>query len=253
MGNVSRESRLCFILLFTVADDHGKLRGNSRMLASLLYPYDDDAPKLIEKWLTQLEKEKCIVRYECDGAHYIKILNWESHQKVDSPSPSKIPDPRESSRVEHDTSRSLTVGSEDQGSEDQGKDQRKGSGSASIDYELLIQIWNDTAGELCPRVEKLIDSRKQSMRLRLADSFDGSIDRWREYCVLIRSSPFLTGSNDRGWRADFDWALKQPNIAKTLEGKYANSSPRNKHSAFDKQDYLAGTDGFLVTGGKTGG
>ena len=45
MGRVSREARLCFILLWTIADDAGRLRGNSRMLASLLYPYDDDAKK----------------------------------------------------------------------------------------------------------------------------------------------------------------------------------------------------------------
>lgn len=64
MGRVSRESRLCFILLWTLADDAGRLRGNSRMLASLLYPYDDDAKKHIDTWLEQLHAEGCIHRYE---------------------------------------------------------------------------------------------------------------------------------------------------------------------------------------------
>ena len=41
MGNVSRDARLTFVQLFTLADDEGRLRGNSRMLASLLFPYDD--------------------------------------------------------------------------------------------------------------------------------------------------------------------------------------------------------------------
>lgn len=99
MGRVSRESRLCFILLFTLADDAGRLRGNSRMLASLLYPYDDDAKKHIDTWLTELQKEECIVRYEIDGDSYIELCQWHKHQKIDRPSASKIPPPNEQSRI----------------------------------------------------------------------------------------------------------------------------------------------------------
>ena len=93
MGRVSRESRLCFILLWTLADDAGRLRGNSRMLASLLYPYDDDAKKLMDRWLTELHDQRCITRYTVDGDSYIQISAWLQHQKIDKPSPSKIPEP----------------------------------------------------------------------------------------------------------------------------------------------------------------
>jgi len=99
MGRVSREARLCFIQLWTIADDSGRLRGNSRMLASLLYPYDNDAPDLIDKWLTELVNEKCIIRYLSDDQNYIQICNWLSHQKIDKPSTSHIPPFDESSRI----------------------------------------------------------------------------------------------------------------------------------------------------------
>jgi hypothetical protein len=99
MGNVSREARLCFIMLWTIADDSGRLRGASRMLASLLFPYDSDAPKLIDRWLGELTDQKCITRYEVDGAQYIEISNWLEHQKIDRPSQSKIPPFDASSRV----------------------------------------------------------------------------------------------------------------------------------------------------------
>lgn len=99
MGRVSREARLCFILLWTLADDAGRLRGNSRMLASLLYPYDDDAKKHIDKWLSDLDTEGCITRYTHGGDQYIQISAWLTHQKIDKPSPSKIPPPPESSRT----------------------------------------------------------------------------------------------------------------------------------------------------------
>jgi hypothetical protein len=98
MGRVSREARYCFIMLWTMADDAGRLRGASRMLASLLFPYDDDAATLIDGWLGELEGENCIVRYVADGTQYIQIVKWLEHQKIDKPSPSKIPEFANSSR-----------------------------------------------------------------------------------------------------------------------------------------------------------
>lgn len=99
MGRISRDSRLLFVELWTLCDDEGRCRGNSRMLASLLFPYDDDAPGLIDGWLDELDREHCIVRYQVDGATYIQVCNWLNHQKIDKPSVSKIPPFDESSRI----------------------------------------------------------------------------------------------------------------------------------------------------------
>jgi hypothetical protein len=114
MGSVSRESRLCFILLWTQADDEGRLRGSSRMLASLLFPYDADAPTLIDGWLSELEREKCISRYEVESRHYIEITNWLVEQKIDHPSRSKLPG---FARIREDSSngRESSRGIKDQG------------------------------------------------------------------------------------------------------------------------------------------
>lgn len=71
------------------------------MLASLLFPYDDDAKKHIDTWLGELSSESCITRYAVDGDQYIQINKWTSHQKIDKPSASKLPEPpsiREDSR-----------------------------------------------------------------------------------------------------------------------------------------------------------
>jgi hypothetical protein len=121
MGRVSRDARLTFIELWTLADDEGRLRGNSRMLASLLFPYDEDAPKLIDRWLKELERENCIARYQAAGASYIQILNWLNHQKIDKPSSSKLPPFDESSRI---LANPREGSSEDQGSriKDQGRE-----------------------------------------------------------------------------------------------------------------------------------
>lgn len=98
MGRVSRDARLLFVELWTIADDEGRLRGNSRMLASLLFPYDTDAGDLIDGWLAELDREGCIVSYRIGKDSYIQILNWLQHQKIDHPSKSKIPAPPEASR-----------------------------------------------------------------------------------------------------------------------------------------------------------
>ncbi|MFA9439428.1 hypothetical protein ACDA63_07305 [Uliginosibacterium sp. sgz301328] len=117
MGNVSRDARLTFIELWTLADDEGRLRGNSRMLASLLFPYDDDAPALIDTWLNELEREECIVRYKIGNQSYLQICNWLIHQKIDKPSKSKLPCPDDSSRT--------FANIRETSSEDQGRDQGK--------------------------------------------------------------------------------------------------------------------------------
>lgn len=107
IGALSRDARLLFVQLWTIADDAGRLRGASRMLASLLYPYDDDAPKLMPKWLAELEDKGCIRRYEIDGSQYVEIVNWLKHQKIDRPSESRIPQYSEEAAITREGSRAL--------------------------------------------------------------------------------------------------------------------------------------------------
>jgi hypothetical protein len=99
VGRLSREARLLFLLLFTLVDDAGRTRAASRMLASLLYPYDDDAPILIDGWLGELEAADNIRRYRVKGASYLEITNWLIHQKIDKPSKSRLPAFDEASRA----------------------------------------------------------------------------------------------------------------------------------------------------------
>ncbi len=91
MGKVSRDARLLFIQIWTVADDSGRARGHSRVLASLLYPYDDDARDLLPGWLDELEAVGAIRRYVVQGDTYLEVCNWLKHQKIDKPSGPKCP------------------------------------------------------------------------------------------------------------------------------------------------------------------
>jgi hypothetical protein len=105
IGALSRDARLLFIQLWTIVDDAGRSRAASRMLASLLYPYDDDAAGLIDGWLAELEQSGFVRRYIFEGSTYLEVSNWLKHQKIDHPSASRFPayspdlaKPREDSR-----------------------------------------------------------------------------------------------------------------------------------------------------------
>jgi hypothetical protein len=107
IGRISRDARLLFIELWTIADDAGRSRGSSRLLASLLYPYDKDAPELMPNWLAELERENMIVLYEIGGTTYLQICNFLKHQKIDHAGQSRIPEFIESSRILARTSETL--------------------------------------------------------------------------------------------------------------------------------------------------
>lgn len=108
IGRLSRDGRLLFIQLWTICDDDGRARAASRILASLLYPFDTDAPSLIDQWLTELEREGLIVRYVNDGSTYLEVAGWKKHQKIDKPSASRLPS-REASRSLDEVPRTLAA------------------------------------------------------------------------------------------------------------------------------------------------
>lgn len=143
IGRLSRDARLLFIQLWTIVDDVGRARAASRLLASLLYPYDSDAPKLMDKWLAELEAAECIQCYQHDGASYLQIVNWSKHQKVDHPSASRLPEPPEVSREIREASRSLAP---DLGPRTSTKDQDLGpvpamGASNDSGFEAFWEAW----------------------------------------------------------------------------------------------------------------
>ena len=89
--HLSRDARLLFVQLWTIVDDCGRTRASLADLASRLYPRDDDAPALLPGWLDELEREGCLEGYTIEGVDYLRIVNWRKHQKIDRPTPSRLP------------------------------------------------------------------------------------------------------------------------------------------------------------------
>jgi hypothetical protein len=89
--------------------------------------------------------------------------------------------------------------------------------------EILFQIWNEHRGTL-PKANALTANRKRHCRARIADNPDP--DYWVRVVKTMATSSFLTGQNDRGWTADFDFLLKPDTHAKVSEGKYLDRHPK---------------------------
>lgn len=193
MGRVSREARLLFVQLWTICDDVGKTRAHSRVLASLLYPFDEDAPALIEDWISELEAQECVVRYVVDGTTYLQVLNWLNHQKIDRPSPSRLPDFSEESRILANPRepsmldlgpRTLDLGPR---TEDQGPEKNRSSASTERADSRFDDFWT----EYPKKVEK-----KDAIEVWKRKKLDGKADQIIEH---IRSRIRM----DRAWRDGF--------------------------------------------------
>jgi hypothetical protein len=93
IGPCSRDARLLFWVLVTMADDEGRLRATQSMILGHGYPYDIEAPKRLSKWLEELEATGAILRYTVDSKPYIAFRHWRRHQRINRATKSCLPTP----------------------------------------------------------------------------------------------------------------------------------------------------------------
>lgn len=100
----------------------------------------------------------------------------------------------------------------------------------NIDCEEVIKIFNAVCHKL-PTVTKATDTRKIAIKGRVSEyGLSGVGDVYQK----VAASRFLTGENNQGWKADFDWIMKPQNFIKILEGKYQN----NEHGTSKSNEQL---------------
>lgn len=109
-----------------------------------------------------------------------------------------------------------------------------------VDYASIINAYNDTCVSL-PRVSKLSDSRKKAIKARLNSGY--TPDDLKRCFVMAENSSFLKGKNNRNWCADFDWLMKDANIAKVLDGKYDDNNSGGNPAGYSSAKSEQGTSG----------
>lgn len=84
-------ARLLAIALLNAADDDGRFRADTRLLAGALFPFEERAVEQIASGLAALSGIGYVVLYEADGRECGWIPGFKRHQRVCRPTPSTIP------------------------------------------------------------------------------------------------------------------------------------------------------------------
>lgn len=103
-----------------------------------------------------------------------------------------------------------------------------------IPYEKIRSLYNEICKNL-PKCLKLSENRKKHIAARW-NEYGGDLETFVTLFTKAEASSFLTGNNDRGWNASFDWLMKADNLAKTLEGKYDNKGGGNNAGRIAKNN-----------------
>lgn len=104
-----------------------------------------------------------------------------------------------------------------------------------INYQEVIDMYNDTCVSF-PKATSLSQSRKKAISARLKTY---SLDEFRLMFQKAEASSFLKGKNNRDWIANFDWMIKDANMAKILDGNYDDrDSMQAKQDEWD--EFLGG-------------
>lgn len=84
--------RWTFVGLPGYLDDEGRGLDDARLIKAELYPLDDDmSARKLGKHLDTIADRGPLCRYEVGGQKYLHVTSWAEHQRVNRPTPSRIP------------------------------------------------------------------------------------------------------------------------------------------------------------------
>ena len=87
-----------------------------------------------------------------------------------------------------------------------------------VDCQQIVDLFHSICKSYS-KVRSLSDARRKAIKARLRTY---SLEDFKAVFENAEASSFLKGSNDRNWSANFDWLIADRNMAKVLEGNYAD-------------------------------
>lgn len=93
IAGLSRDARLLWVVLVTMADDEGRFRVVPSLILAHGYLYDKDAPKKLDGWLSELGSSGLVRLYSSGDHDYGVFPSWSSNQRINKPSKSILPAP----------------------------------------------------------------------------------------------------------------------------------------------------------------
>jgi hypothetical protein len=92
----------------------------------------------------------------------------------------------------------------------------------NVTCQQIADLYNTVCTSF-PKLRSLSDARRKAIKARLNTY---TLEDFQAVFENAEASSFLKGSNDRNWTATFDWLIKDTNMAKVLEGNYADKQQR---------------------------
>lgn len=117
-----------------------------------------------------------------------------------------------------------------------GEDNGDKIAAPSVPISEIVKLWNEKADKLS-HLNGVHGERETALRARWKEH--PSIEWWGTLFDKVNGSAFLTGDNDRKWKATFDWLMKPANIDKVCEGRYDDTQKAQAESkgGFDVNRY----------------
>lgn len=202
------------LLLLASHNDNEFLFGN-QVIKNDIGSFITSEMKLMERWgwsktkvrafLKLLQDEQMIVKKSDNKKTAITIVNYSVY-------------------ADYETAKELQKNNKETSKELQ-KDTINNDNNDN-NYVYIRDIYNAICISF-PKLSVLSDRRKKSIKARLNKY---SVDDFKMLFEKAEASDFLKGANNRDWRANFDWLIKDSNMAKVLDGNYDNNKGSKKKS-----------------------
>jgi len=264
LAKLSEFTRLMAIAVLNLADDEGFFEADPMLVRGDVFPFEDNSLRT-HGALTELSRAGYLeIRKTKSKGEIGRVCNFERHQVINRPTPSKLRDLFDSTNeivdentITDDSLRThgglteRSVLEEEQGTGKGNRERNREQGCKGAiapavcvaeDLELeVVNLWNSTMGQCC----KMTPKRKQSLKARLREP--NWVETWRDAIAKAGASDFCNGIGGKGWKADLEWFLKPDSALKLLEGRFDNregyhlteAQKRLQNSDKAGQDWLA--------------
>lgn len=233
LSELPAEVHMLAAALLNYADDEGYFNANPKLVAAECCPLREDSVSPHDA-LTMLSDIGYIRLFNgTDGKLYGHVVTFLDHQKINRPSPSKIKCLDSGDEPSLRIHGKLSEASLPEGKGREGNKEGKGTVSDETvvispcendppECEAALEAYNEVAEQVgWPKAQKLTKQRRSSIRQRLRDA--GGLEGWQDALAKAKAIPWLSGQNDRGWKANLDFFLQAKSFTKLMEGAYDGS------------------------------
>ena len=163
----------------------------------------------------------------------ITIPNWGKHQSLDQLENKKeymrnyMKEYREKQKALTDgktsckTNSKTNVSQAEEDIEIEKESEKDNKNNISSDLQSVVDLYHSICTSY-PRIRSLSDARKKAIKARLKSY---SLEDFKTLFENAEASSFLKGT-EGGWKASFDWLIKEANMLKVLEGNYTDKPKR---------------------------